>query len=57
MQLPYQLSIFLKKLHDAGCGPIRQAGEEFRCHCPAHNDQGPSLYIRANEGQILNAAV
>ena len=26
-------------------GPVQQAGDEFRCFCPAHDDKGPSLYV------------
>jgi Protein of unknown function (DUF3987)/Domain of unknown function (DUF3854) len=51
--IPYKLSVLLRKLEDAGCGPIREEGEEFRCRCPGHEDNGPSLYVEAREDRIL----
>src|SRR5262249_31721276 len=53
MDVPYQAAILLRKLHEAGCGPIRRAGLEFRCRCPAHDDGSPSLYVGAGEGALL----
>jgi hypothetical protein len=53
MKLPYKLTLLLRKLHEANCGPIHKAGREFRCRCPAHDDGSPSLYIGASESAIL----
>jgi hypothetical protein len=50
---PYKFAVLLKKLHGAGCGPIRKEGAEFRCRCPAHDDHGPSLYVATTAGKIL----
>src|SRR5262249_32857813 len=53
MEVPHQLIVLFNKLKSAGCTSIRQEGEEYRCRCPAHNDNGPSLYLRMTEGRIL----
>jgi hypothetical protein len=53
MRLPHNLAVLGRKLIDAGCGPIRPANDEYRCRCPAHDDNGPSLYIAVTEGKIL----
>lgn len=53
MQVTYTLSVFLNKLAQAGGGPFRREGEEFRGRCPAHADNGPSLYVCARGGKIL----
>jgi len=53
MDVPYKLAVLVQKLKDSGCIPIRNEGEEFRCRCPAHADNGPSLYIRLTEDRIL----
>jgi hypothetical protein len=53
MNIPYQLAVLLNKLQEAGCGPIRREGPEFRCRCPAHDDGGPSFYIVVAEDRIL----
>src|SRR5262245_49846306 len=53
MKIPYKAAIVLNKLRDLGCGPIRQEGEQFRCRCPAHNDNNPSLYVGFGKGKIL----
>jgi hypothetical protein len=53
MKLPYKLAVLLHKLSDAGCGPVRPQGDEFRCRCPAHDDHGPSLYVGLAEDRIL----
>src|SRR5262249_34062355 len=49
----HKLAVLLHKLREAGCGPVRDTGDEHRCRCPAHDDSGPSLYIRLTEGNIL----
>src|SRR5262245_45018655 len=46
MEVPHKLLVLIGKLKSAGCTPIRREGEEYRCRCPAHDDNGPSLYIR-----------
>jgi hypothetical protein len=43
----------LNKLNEAGCGPVRRAGHEFRCRCPAHADNGPSFYLAVDKNRIL----
>lgn len=53
MMVPHKLAILLTKLQEAGCGPIRTEGEEYRCRCPAHTDRGPSCYFRLVEDKIL----
>src|SRR5262245_25376543 len=53
MDVPYRLAVLLLKLKSAGCTPIRREGEEYRCRCPAHDDNGPSLYIRTTEDRLL----
>jgi hypothetical protein len=51
--IPYKLAVLFYKLVEAGCGPIRPEGPEFRCRCPAHDDHGPSLYTRVADDRIL----
>lgn len=53
MNIPYRLSVLLHKLQQADCGPVRHAGGGLRCRCPAHADNGPSLYIDLGEDKIL----
>lgn len=53
MEVPYKLAVFFRKIVDAGCGPVRKAGEEFRCRCSAHADSAPSMYIRLADTKIL----
>jgi hypothetical protein len=53
MIVPYKLAVLLHKIHAAGCGPVRGAGREFRCRCPAHADNGPSLYVGATQDAVL----
>jgi hypothetical protein len=53
MRLPYKVAVLFHRLVEAGCGPVRKQGDEFRCRCPAHDDHGPSLYVRVNEGKAL----
>jgi hypothetical protein len=53
MKVPYKLAILLNKLQEANCGPFRKANGELRCRCPAHEDNGPSLYIRVPDDKIL----
>jgi len=38
----------LSKLHG-----VKKRGDEFTAHCPAHDDQKPSLTVREKEGKIL----
>ncbi len=39
---------------DACGGAVRQTGEETVCHCPAHDDEIPSLNVRIGEsGKLL----
>jgi hypothetical protein len=51
--MPHKLAVVLHKLRQAGYGPIRREGSEFRCRCPAHSDNGPSLYVRLTDDRIL----
>jgi hypothetical protein len=53
MKMPFLLFILLNKLNGAGCGPVRKQGDEYRCCCPAHADNGPSLYVGLGDGTIL----
>src|SRR5262245_43492012 len=53
MKMPFKLAVLLNKLHAAGCGQARREGREFRCRCPAHADNGPSLYLGLTEDAIL----
>jgi hypothetical protein len=53
MEIPHKSAILLHKLTEAGCGPIRRQGNEFRCRCPAHDDRGPSLYVGVGTGAVL----
>jgi hypothetical protein len=50
---PYRLAVLLRKLHEAGCGPIRPAKGELRCRWPAHDDGTPSLYLGVTADRIL----
>jgi hypothetical protein len=51
--IPYKLATLLNKVKASGFGPIRKENGEFRCRCPAHDDSGPSLYIRLAEDRLL----
>jgi hypothetical protein len=53
MKVPYRLAILLNKIQEAGCASMRREGDEFRCRCPAHDDNGPSLYVAVTEDKIL----
>jgi hypothetical protein len=53
VKVPYKLAVLLNKLNEAGCGPVRQEGDELRCRCPAHEDSSPSLYLAVADGKIL----
>src|SRR5271165_3937178 len=53
MFVNFKLAVLFNKLHSAGCGPLCRENGEFRCRCPAHADNGPSLYVRATEDRIL----
>jgi hypothetical protein len=53
MQIPHKMAVLLAKLSAAGCGPVRRAGAEFRCRCPAHADNGPSFYLAVDGDRIL----
>src|SRR5262249_34513649 len=53
MDAPHKLAVLIHKLRAVGCGPVRRAGNEFRCRCPAHDDGDPSLYLRAAGDRIL----
>src|SRR4051794_7375676 len=51
--VPHKLAVLLHKLKEADCAPIRREGPEYRCRCPAHADNGPSLYLRLTADRIL----
>src|SRR5262245_57408696 len=51
--IPYKLALLLHKVKASGFGPVRKEGDEYRCRCPAHSDNGPSLYVRLTEDKIL----
>jgi hypothetical protein len=53
VKTPYKLLVLLNKIQEIGCGPISRSGGELRCRCPAHDDNGPSLYIRTTEDRVL----
>jgi len=46
--LPSKLAALLARLRERG--HVRRAGSEWRTRCPAHDDNGPSLYV----GQSLD---
>ncbi|HEX4609140.1 MAG TPA: DUF3987 domain-containing protein [Urbifossiella sp.] len=50
--IPYPLAVLLTRLAER-CGPVRPAGDEYRCRCPAHDDGSPSLYVRLDHDRIL----
>ena len=51
--IPYKLAMLLHKVKESGFGPVRKEGDEYRSRCPAHSDNGPSLYIRLAEDRPL----
>jgi Protein of unknown function (DUF3987)/Domain of unknown function (DUF3854) len=51
--VPYALAVLVYKLRAADCGPVRPAGDELCCRCPAHSDNSPSLSLRAADGKVL----
>lgn len=34
-------------------GPVTQKGKDWRCRCPAHNDETPSLDVNSKDGRVL----
>src|SRR3954471_4501610 len=50
MPIPPKLATLLSRLRERG--EVRRAGGEWRARCPAHPDDGPSLYVRLSlDGQ------
>src|SRR5947208_2760864 len=43
MRIPPKLATLLARLRERG--EVRRAGGEWRTRCPAHPDDGPSLYV------------
>ena len=46
MQIPAKLVALLSELRERG--EVRWTGSEWRTRCPAHADNGPSLYVRVH---------
>src|SRR4051794_11897938 len=50
-KMPYKQARILHCLKEYG--PVKPEKGEWRCRCPAHEDNGPSLYVGSNDERIL----